>query len=336
MARAEKPPARRHRGRPPRRPKPADIWPSERRPWGAIWRHHGRVARESFSFIFQHLGATALVWMLIGIGLALPTSLYLAELNLAGIAGDWRDASGFSVYFEPGADAERPAALARRLTDEPEVQRVRLITPEQALAEFRDHSGTEVASALALLTANPLPATLRVIAAPAAVPARLILLANQAGRSPGVAEVVIERTWLERLTAMRAVIRRASWVAAAVLGIGAILVSSASVRLAIEARLTEVRVHTLVGASNRFIRRPFLYLGAIYGAGGALVATMLISAVLSWLEEPLTRLFGSYGEGLELAGFDPILVLVLLAIGAILGMTGAIAASNQRLRETIV
>lgn len=316
------------------KPKPSDVWPSDRRPRRAFGRDHVRVARESFTFISQRLGATLLVWVLIGIALALPTALYLTERNLAAVAGEWQENLGFSIYFQPGVAAEAPAALARRLRREPDVDRARLITPEQALLEFRRHAA--ISDALDLLDDNPLPATIRVAVAADVPAARLTLLADHARRSEGVDEVVVERAWLERLATIREVVDRIYQVAAVLLGIGAVLVSSASVRLAIEARLDELQVLALVGASKRFMRRPFLYLGVIYGVCGALVAAMLVSMALIWLEAPLTRLFGSYGRGLELVRFDPMMFLALLASGTLLGWLGARIASDQRLRELAV
>ena len=317
-----------------RRPKPADIWPSDRRSWFAVWRDHGRVAKESAVFVVRRPGTTLLVWLLIGIALALPAALYLVEANLAHLAGDWHGRAGFSVYFQPGVEAEAPAALARQLAEQSDVENVRLITPAEALAEFR--SQPAAASALALLDHNPLPATLRVMVATDVSDDRLTQLAAQAERSIGVGEVAVERTWLERLAAMQAVVERIYWALAALLGLGVVLVAAASVRLAIEARLAELRVLTLVGASRRFTRRPFLYLGALYGVGGTVVAAMLMSAVLVWIESPLERLMGTYGNDLELVGFDPIFLIGMLAGGALLGVIGALVASSQRLKHLSV
>lgn len=317
-----------------RTPKPTDIWPSDRRPWAAVWRDHGRVAKESVAFVSHRLGTTLLVWLLIGIALALPAALYLVETNLAHLAGDWHGRAGFTVYFRPGADAEKPAALARRLAQQGGVEDVRLITPAEALAEFR--SQPAAASALALLDHNPLPATLRVMVATELSAARLTQLAALAERNADVDDVAVERTWLERLAAIRAVVERLSLAVAALLGLGVVLVASASVRLAIEARLAELRVLNLVGASRRFTRRPFLYLGALYGVGGTVVAAMLMSAALAWVEAPLERLIGAYGNDLELVGFDPIFLIGMLVGGALLGVAGALVASSQRLKHLTV
>lgn len=315
----------------PRSPKPVDIWPAERRPWGAWLREHRRVARDSFGFVSGRLGYTLLVWLLIGIALALPAALYLLEINLARAAGDWRGAAGLSVYFRVDGDDEAASALAERLAKNRDVDGVRLTTPEQALDEFSRQAGAS--EALALLGSNPLPATLRVVLADDVPTARVQLLAKRIQDDEAVEDVVVEKTWLERLAAIRAVVERLSWIVAVLLGLGAMLVVSASIRLAVEARLAELQVLTLVGANRRAMRRPFLYLGAIYGVGGAVAAAMLVSLMLIWLENPLQRLFASYGGDLKLAGFDPTFIAAMLTTGAVLGVLGAVFASNQRLKE---
>ena len=274
------------------------------------------------------------VWLTIGVALAVPAALYLLEANLVRAAGQWRENPGFSVYFEPGVAMEAPQDLAKRLEAMDGIERVWLTTAEEALAEFRELSG--VGDALELLADNPLPASVRATVTAAVSPTRLAILAERAAETEGVEDVVVERSWLERLGAVREIVTRLYWSLAAILGLGAVLISGATVRLAIEARLEEVKVLTLVGAGRGYVRRPFLYLGAAYGFGGAMIAAMAVSALLLFLEQPLVRLFGSYGRDLEIAGFDPIFHVVLLAGGGALGVLGAVVASNQRLNRLSV
>ena len=201
--------------------------------------------------------------------------------------------------------------VARRLADEVDIDTVRLITPDEGLAELRLH--------LEALGENPLPATVRAVARPDVPVLRLELLAGRLKSEAGVDAVVVEKTWLERLTAIRTLVRRAAGMVAALLGVAAVLISSATVRLAVLVRLTELQVHALVGASARFMRRLFLYLGVIYGFGGGMVAAMLLTAALASLEAPLRRLFASYGAETLVVGFDGAFVLALLGVGVGLG-----------------
>ena len=301
--------------------RPKEVWPSPPQSRSAVWRERWRVARESVGFVVRGWPATVVVWLLIGIALALPGALYIAGLNLERAAGEWQGRPGFSVYFEPGLDLAVPTELADRLRTQEDVADVRLITPEQALVEL----GVDVGA----LETNPLPATIRASVAHGSSPARLVEVAMSIRGATGVDDVVIERTWIERLEAMRETTQRLAMAVALLLGVGAVLVSAASVRLAVAARLAEQEVLALVGASRRFIRRPFLYLGVLYGVGGAVVAAVLLSAGLIALEGPLARLFESYGADLNLAGFDPMFLVALLGIGAVLGAVGARLAAER-------
>jgi len=306
-----------------------DPWPRQRPGLMALWRDHARIIRETGYFIAERLGTSLLVWVLVGIALALPAGLFLLQQNLAAMTGSWEGRPGLSVYFERDAPEAAVTSLAETLEAEPGVARVTVITEREALAEFRSY--TDLTDALALLEENPLPASLRAVLAPGAGSAELDGLAALAGDAEAVAEVVVEKTWLERVTDITRVVTRMGAMLAVLFGLGAVLITATSVRLAIEARLEELRVLKLVGATDAQIRRPFLYFGLVYGLGGALVAAMLISLCLLIIEAPLSELLGSYGQALELAGFDLAFLGVLFAAAGVLGVGGALLAARDRL-----
>ena len=306
-------------------------WESARRPSGTFFRDHAREARESLAFVAGAVGTTLLVWLLIGIALALPAGLYVLQANLAGVAQGWRGSAGISVYFQPGTEAGATQALAQRLRTQAGVQDVRLITADEALAEFRGYG--DLAGAVDLLGGNPLPATLRVSFSPPLAAQAAEALSDGLRQEAAVADVVVEKTWLERVASLSALVQRLGWVVALVLGVGAVLVTSSSVRVALESRLDELRVLKLVGGTDRFMRRIFLYLGCLYGLGGAVFAAVIVSLALFALEQPLARLLATYGGNLELRGFDATFVVVLLGVGALLGVIGSAVACRQRLRN---
>ena len=293
-------------------------------------RDHRRVARDSAIYVSLRLGSSLLVWLLIGIALALPGGLYLLQSNLARMTESWEGRPGISVYFKVDAQPELALALRDELAADPAVKRVTLITADAALAEFRQFAG--VSDALAHLDRNPLPASLRILLRDGSDAAAFDLMATRLGARNGVDEVSIEKTWLERVQAMTGLVRRLGWVLAATFALGAVLVTATSVRLAIESRLEELRVMKLVGATDAYIRRPFLYFGLFYGLGGGIAGAMLISAVLLIIEAPLTALVGSYGQTVELAGLDARFFAGLLGLGGILGVCGAMLAAKQRLQ----
>ncbi|MEQ8858300.1 MAG: permease-like cell division protein FtsX [Pseudomonadales bacterium] len=308
-----------------------DPWPRQRQGFLALGRDHARIFRETGHFVAEKLGTSLLVWVLVGIALALPAGLFLLQQNLAAMTGAWEGRPGLTVYFEVGVDPQAVTELAAALEDRSAVAAVTVISEADALAEFQRFSG--LADALELLDENPLPASLRAVLEPGTGAADLDALAALAQAADAVAEVVVEKTWLERLTDITRVVSRLGVMLGGLFGLGAVLITATSVRLAIEARLEEMRVLKLVGATDAQIRRPFLYFGLVYGLGGGLVAAMLISIALLVIEGPLTDLVGSYGQQLEVAGFDLGFLAGLFGAAGVLGVGGALIAVRQRLAD---
>ena len=308
-----------------------DPWPPLRPGFIAWWRDHLRIARDTLQFVSSRIGTSLLVWLLVGIALALPAGLLLLQVNLAQMTASWEGRPGLTLYFGLDTSSTQVAALARTLEAQPGIQAVEITSREEALEEFRGY--TNLADALDLLEINPLPASLRAALEPGLSAQELDALADLAGSRAGVEEVVLEKTWLERITDISQVVSRLGVILGMLFGVGAVLVTATSVRLAIEARLDELKVQKLVGATQRQIRRPFLYFGAFYGIGGGLVAAMLISLCLVVIEAPLSDLLGSYGQELSTAGFNPLFFLALLVVGGALGVMGALVAAAQRLKD---
>jgi cell division transport system permease protein len=309
-----------------------DPWgPTPRRGLRAWAADHYFVATDGLAHVSARLGTSLLVWVLIGIALALPGGLYVVQANLTAMLVGWDGRPGLSVYLRRDATLPQAENLRDVLAAEAGVGSVVLITPDEALQAFQAFAG--LSDALAGLDGNPLPISLRVTVADGLAPVELDALAARVRQEGGVEEVSVERTWFERLQAMTEVVRRLGVTLTVLFGAGAVLVAATSVRLAIETRLDELRVMKLVGATDAYIRRPFLYFGLLYGLGGAVVSAMVISALLLVLEPPLARLFGTYGEMPALVGLTPLFFGQLLAVGAALGIGGALLAARQRLAD---
>jgi len=293
------------------------------------FRDHRRIGADSLIFVSQRLGTSVLVWLLIGISLALPGGLYLLQMNLALMSERWDGRPGMTVYMKVDAEPSLAAALRDDIATDPAVERVTLISADAALAEFQKFTG--VADALAQLDRNPLPGSLRIVMKAGTTPEQFDDVATRVRARAGVDEVAVEKTWLERVQAITDVVRRLGWILAVLFGGAAVLVTATSVRLAIESRLEELRVMKLVGATHGYMRRPFLYFGLFYGLGGGVAGAMLISAVIGVLEKPLAHLLGSYGQTLAPAGLDLPFFASLIGGGGALGVIGAIVAAQSRL-----
>jgi len=297
----------------------------------AWFRDHRRVGADSFSFVSARLGTSFLVWLVVGIALALPAGLWILQVNMDEMSAGWQGRPGLSVYFVTDASQDDIDLAVQFLTTQDGIEQVLVTSADDALSEFKNYSG--LGDALDLLEKNPLPSSLTARFAQDLQAEMLDSLIQDAESLAGVAEVVVEKTWLERLNDLSAVVTRLGVVMALLFGIGAVLVTASSVRLAIESRLDELRVLKMVGATQGQIRRPFLYFGAIYGFGGGVIAAMLIAITLLVIEPPLQSLLGSYQQELQLAGFDPLFLCIILSVGGALGVVGALLAVRQRLKD---
>lgn len=274
--------------------------------------------------------ATTMTVLVIAIALALPSGLRVLVGNASALSSGWQGAADFGVYLGPGTDEARARALADQIAGRPDVDHVDLVTSDEALADFRARSG--FGAALDALEHNPLPHTL--VVRPAGGPdADLEGLAAALGALPDVDFVQLDTEWVERLRAILDLAVYVVDVVSALLGVGVALVIGNTIRLEINNRAAEIEVVKLVGGTDAFIRRPFLYLGFVYGLAGAGAAALLITAVLALLRDPAAALAELYGSDFRLAGLSPLDASVLVGGGALLGLAGAALATSRHLQE---
>lgn len=286
----------------------------------------------SLGQLYRQRTNTLLTALVIGVSLALPASLLLGLATLRQATAGWDGDARLTAYLKidlPDADA---AALARTLREDLAGQAaVTLISRAQALAEFEYNSG--LGEALALLGENPLPAALVLTPSERADEAMLERLTGRLRALAQVDDVQSDLDWVRRLNALLELGKRAVWVFAGLLGAGVVLVTGNTIRLAIFNRRAEIEITKLIGGTDGFIRRPFLYWGVLQGLTGGLVAVLLLLTVNVGLSGPVRTLAGLYGSSLRLAtpGFSGSLMLLLLGGG--LGFAGAALAVGRHLRE---
>ena len=271
--------------------------------------------------------ATLLTVGVMAVAFALPLGLWLALQNVGHFAGDVQQSREIDLFLTPETPVARAQALAETLRARDDVASVELRAPDQGLAEFRQRSG--LADSLDLLDGNPLPALLVVV--PEGDEARLVAALEAL---PETDLLQHDAAWRERLTGWMGFGERLTWVLAALFGLGALLVVGNTVRLDIQSRREEIGVLQLLGASDGFIRRPFVYLGAWYGlAAGALALGLLTLAALA-LRDPLAALARSYGSPFVLSGLDPLGAALVVLAATIVGWLGAWLVTGHFLRQT--
>jgi cell division transport system permease protein len=278
----------------------------------------GRVARRPW--------ATVLTVGVMAVALALPLGLWLVLGNVERFAGNVQQARAISVFLKPAMDVAQAQALAETLRGRGDIDRVELRTPQQGLEELR---ASGLGEAISAVGDNPLPSLL--VITPKGDEA---LLASSLQQLPEADLVQHDAVWRQRLDGWLRFGGRVALVLAALLGLGALLVVGNTVRLDIQSRREEIGVQQLLGATDGFIRRPFLYLGAWYGlAAGAFAIGLLTLAAIA-LRAPLAELASSYGSRFMLAGFDLPTALVVVLGAAVLGWFGAGIVTGHYLRQT--
>lgn len=282
----------------------------------------GRLAHEPL--------ANLLTVLVIGLALALPACLYLLVHNVQIASSTWSDTLQLSVYLKQEASAAEATQLTERIRRRHDVGAVELITADAGLAEFKKRSG--FGQALEALESNPLPHTLVVHpAAQFTAPALMQTLAIELRALPHVELVQLDTAWVQRLYAILDMIRRTVSLIAALLAIGVVAVIGNTIRLDIQNRRDEIEVTKLVGGSNAFVRRPFLYSGVWYGLGGGVLAWMATLLTVSALGGPVQRVAGLYGSRYQLAGLTFTQGFGLIGIAVALGWLGSWISTSLHL-----
>jgi cell division transport system permease protein len=235
------------------------------------------------------------------------------------------------VYIDRQASESRLEAMAKQLRARDDVAVVRTITADQALAEFRDYSG--FGKALDALTDNPLPNALIVTPSiVASTPEGTEVLKAAIAAMPDVQTVQLDSEWVKRLHAMLVILRRVLLLTGGLLGFGVVLIVGNTIRLDIVNRRAEIEVMKLVGASDGFARRPFLYSGIWYGVGGGILALILVAVAAAVLAAPVERLALLYGSQFRLQGLQWGPAAVVIAAAAGLGWLGSWLAATRHIR----
>lgn len=305
-------------------------------PWREQFRsyllHHRKVAADSARRMWQSPVSALMTWAVMGVALALPVALLLLLLSLQGVSAGWDSSARVTAYLSLDVSTGSAQALAGQLRQDSRIAAVELIDRDQALAEFRESSG--LAEALDFLGENPLPHTLLITPEDDSRSASAVQnLVTYVQGLEGVDRVQVDLGWLQRLNAITELLTRATWILAVLLGGAVILVIGNTVRLAIENRRDEIVVARLVGGTDAFVRRPFLYTGAWYGLGGGVVAWLLLQLSLWWLSGPVERLAALYQSRFTLTGLGIDGAFALIIMAMLLGWLGAWVAVRRHLDD---
>ncbi|AMB84088.1 cell division protein FtsX [Pseudomonas agarici] len=268
--------------------------------------------------------------LVMAVALSLPMGLSLLLSNVERLGGSWQRAAQISLYLQLDASPTEGESLSEQIKAMPGVADAEFISKEKALDEFQQQSG--LGEALKELPHNPLPGV--VLVTPDEVDkATLEALRQRLAELPKVQQAQLDLVWVERLAAILKLGDRFVFGLTVLLVSALLLVIGNTIRLHIENRRTEIEVIKLVGGTDSYVRRPFLYMGALYGFGAGILSWGVLAFGLSWLNEAVVGLAGLYGSDFALAGVPSADGLSLLLGAVLLGYIGAWIAVARHLRE---
>ncbi len=299
----------------------------------AYFFNHRKNAAQSFGRLAAEPLQSVMTILVVAIALALPAMLYVGVSSLQQLSGSWDSSAQMTLFLKKGAKDQAVKDLIKALESNDELAQVLYISPSQALDQLQASAG--FGEALTLLDDNPLPPVLLVV--PAAVIEADVARVEQLGKilaeQPLVAEVQLDMKWLQRMQQILGIGRQITVLLGGALSLGVLLVVGNTIRLAIESRREEILVVKLVGGTNGFVRRPFLYTGLWYGVFGGLIAWVGVVIAQFWLGTTVSRLAVLYQSDfiLKNIGFDGMLLLITL--GGTLGLIGAALAVARHIAQ---
>ncbi len=301
-------------------------------PFKAWFINHLRTLIASLGVMTRQPGSSFMTIAVIAIALALPAGMFVLLNNASNVSVGWDNSAQISVFLKTSSTEKQARQLMGKLRLYDDIEKVSLINRTQALNEFRKISG--FGDAIKSLGDNHLPHVLSIM--PVVDPNRpdkINHLIKQLNQLKQVDLAQLDLQWVKRLFAMLEIANRAIWVIASLLGVAVLLVVGNTIRLDIQNRREEIEVTKLIGGTDAFIRRPFLYTGLWYGIGGGLLAWLLTLISISLLDSSVAQLASLYNSGFELKGLTFSEGINLIGFSCLLGLCGSWIAVGRHLSE---
>jgi len=269
--------------------------------------------------------------LVIGIALSLPAGSYVALDNAGRLAGKLSPKPEISLFLKANLSQDQGRRLTQRIASLTDVAKARFVSRDEGLKHLQDAG---LSNLTAGLDENPLPDVIIVTAKDSDAKA-MERLAEQLNTLPGIDHLLMDSDWVRRLAALLDFGRDLVWLLAGLLGLALAAITGNTIRLQIYAAREEIEVSRLIGATNRFIRRPFLYFGVLQGLLGGLLGWLLTSGGIYVLEGSLARLALAWNGRIDLHGLGPAEGAILLGLSALLGLIGAFLAVSHSLRRML-
>ena len=292
--------------------------------------HHLKSLLFSLDKIYQAPTTTIMTVAVIGITLSLPGGFYLFLKNIDAISGDFRSSSQIGLYLDLDISEKQARILEKQIAKMENVASTRFISRESSLEEFRQNSG--FGKSIDTLSSNPLPHTI-IVEPDEADTFTVRNLLNSLQAMPEVEIAKLDTEWLERLYTIIEIAKRSVIIITILFAFAVLLIIGNTIRLDIQNRYQEIIVTKLIGATDAFIRRPFLYGGVWYGLLGGIISWLIVEIGYLAIAGPLERLNLLYQSDMNLMTFSFHDFIILITSSTLLGLAGSWIAVARHLNQ---
>ena len=297
-----------------------------------FFANHIRQGLHSLGELYRTPFASLMTIGVLGFSITLPSTLYIMVENTEQVTDQWQQASEISLFLKKNVNETQAQQLIKRLSTWNEINQVSYVSADNALDEFQRLSG--LGEALDYLDENPLPDVVLITptskhASPTA--ASILLDKLRKEREVDVGKLDIE--WLERLYGLLKIAKELVYILALLLFFAVVLIIGNTIRLNIYNKRDEILVMKLVGATDSFIQRPFLYTGFWFGLLGGLMAWMTVTFILIWIGWSLDTFMEQYQIQLDITGLNIQALTIMLAMSILLGLAGSFLSVRKHVND---
>lgn len=292
--------------------------------------HHIQAIKLVLGRMRDNLLSTFMICLVIAVAMCLPSLFYLGVDNLSKLTAHIQDENEISLFLKLDASADTIAKIDASLASNPEIRQFHLVTKDEAWQQLQEKSkgNQDIGNAISQLGKNPLPDAFFIMAK-STDPETLEALKASLQQLPGVERAMLNAEWAKRLSTLLSIGKKAIFFITILLGVVLLVIIGNTVRMQILSQKDEIEVSYLIGATNSFIRIPFLYAGLCYGLLGGILSVLIIAGIIQTFNHSVTEISQLYSSDFSLGILNTRLYLSMIGLSAAIGWTGSYIAVTK-------
>lgn len=274
--------------------------------------------------------STLIMFLVIGVTLILPSISFLVVQNLKSISETIQHESQISIFLKKDISVDAKNKIEKDLKSRIDINNYHYVKKEEAWPKLQKSMGFNESNNG--LSENPLPDAFFV--SPNTInPNQIAILKSSLDRLEGVDQVVVDTGWVKKLNSVLHLANKAIFLASILLASMLTVVIGNTIRLQMTSHHEEIELSKLIGATNQFIRRPFLYSGFIYGLGGGLTAALSLKLIVIFLNQTVVEVEALYGAQFIIVDLTLVQYLSIVGSSILIAVAASFISINQSIKK---